>query len=75
MVLNVLLLSHGLQDDIVRHSYYGSERVIEDLRKLDGEQKCDGMVEIESRWIVRNKRTGLVRGICRPQTNMMNIAQ
>ncbi|CAF1510461.1 unnamed protein product [Adineta ricciae] len=68
-------LGHGLQDDIVRHNYYGSERVIEDLRKLDGEQKCDGMVEIESKWIMRNKRTGLVNGIRRPQTNIMNIVQ
>ena len=41
-------LGHGLQDDIVRHSYYGSKRVVEDLRMLDGEQKCIGVVDIES---------------------------
>lgn len=62
-------LGHGFQDDIVRHRYYGTERVIEDLRCLDGEGKCTGVIEIQSEWLVRNKRTGLIHGIRRPVNN------
>ena len=56
-------LGHGFQDDIVRHSYYGSERVIEDLRKLDLQQNRTGFIEITEDTLVRNRRTGLVTGI------------
>ncbi|UJR16403.1 hypothetical protein I4U23_003306 [Adineta vaga] len=66
--IECVTLGHGLQDDTVRHRYYGSERVIEDLRVLDGEQKCNGMVEIEPSWIMRNKRSGMVSRIRQPQT-------
>jgi len=60
-------LGHGFKEDIVRHVYYGSERVIEDLRIMDGEQKCTGFIEIEPKWVMRNKRTGLVKGIRKAQ--------
>ncbi|UJR16404.1 hypothetical protein I4U23_003307 [Adineta vaga] len=64
--IECVTLGHGLQDDTVRHRYYGSERVMEDLRVLDGEQKCNGMVEIEPSWIMRNKRAGMVNRIRSP---------
>jgi hypothetical protein len=62
-------LGHGFKEDIVRHVYYGSERVIEDLRTMDGQQKCTGFIQIQSKWVMRNKRTGLVNGIRQPQIN------
>jgi hypothetical protein len=65
-------LGHHFKEDIVRHDYFGSEHVIEDLRILDGQQKCTGFIEIQPKWIGRNKRTGLVNGIRSPHnTNMI----
>ena len=56
-------LGHSFRDDIVRHSYYGSQRVIEDLRRLDREQNNNGIVEITEDTFVRNKQTGLVSAL------------
>ena len=56
-------LGHGFQDDIVRHSYYGTQRVIEDLRRLDREQNNSGILEITEEALMRNKQTGLVSGL------------
>lgn len=56
-------LGHGFKEDIVRHNYYGSERVIEDLQRLDHEQKKSGIVEISEQTLVRHGRTGRVRGL------------
>jgi len=69
--IECVTLGHEFKEDIVRHSYYGSKRVIEDLRILDGEQECTGFIEIEPKWIVRNKRTGLVNGIRQIQNSDM----
>ena len=72
--IECVTLGHGFKEDIVRHAYYGTQRVIEDLRFFDGQQKCTGLIEIQSKWIIRNKRTGLVNGIRQPQ-NMNIISQ
>ncbi|CAF1177076.1 unnamed protein product [Adineta ricciae] len=56
-------LGHGFKEDIVRHDYYGSERVIEDLCRLDHEQNRSGIVEITEQALVRHGRTGRVRGL------------
>lgn len=60
-------LGHEFKEDIVRHGYYGSKRVIEDLKVLDQGQRCTGFIEIEPTWIMRNQRTGLVCSIRQPQ--------
>jgi hypothetical protein len=65
--IECVTLGHGFKEDIVRHDYYGTERVIEDLRIMDGQQKCTGFIEIQPKWINRNKRTRLVNGIRQPQ--------
>jgi hypothetical protein len=66
--IECVTLGHEFKEDIVRHGYYGSKRVIEDLRIMDGEQECTGYIEIQPKWITRNKRTGLVHGIRQPQS-------
>ena len=53
-------LGHGFQDDVVRHSYYGSDRVIADLHQLDAEQQNSGIITISEGVLVRNERSGLV---------------
>ncbi|CAF0788659.1 unnamed protein product [Adineta steineri] len=56
-------LGHGFKDDVVRHSYYGTQQVIEDLRQLDCEQNNSGVIEITEDILIRNKKTGLVSGL------------
>jgi len=56
-------LGHGFKDDVVRHNYYGTRRVIEDLRRLDNEQNNSGIIEITEETLVRSKQTGLVNGL------------
>jgi hypothetical protein len=56
-------LGHGFKEDVVRHAYYGSQRVIEDLRRLDFEQNHSGFIEITEETLVRNRQTGLVSGL------------
>jgi len=56
-------LGHGFKEDVVRHAYYGSQRVIEDLRKLDMEQNSVGFIEVTEETIMRNMQTGLVSGL------------
>jgi len=65
--IECITLGHDFKEDIVRHSYYGNQRVIEDLRILDEQQKCTGFIEIQPKWMIRNKRTGLVNGIRQSQ--------
>lgn len=62
-----ITLGHGFKEDIIRHVYYGTERIIEDLRIMDGQQQCTGFIEMQPKWVIRNKRTGLVNGIRQPE--------
>jgi hypothetical protein len=61
--VDCVTLGHGFKDDIVRHAYYGTQRVIEDLRRLDSEQNNSGIIEITEETLIRNKQTGLVNGL------------
>ncbi|CAM4905461.1 unnamed protein product [Rotaria socialis] len=65
--IECITLGHGFKEDIARHVYYGTERIIEDLRIMDGQQQCTGFIEIEPKWVIRNKRMGLVNGIRQPE--------
>lgn len=56
-------LGHGFKDDVVRHDYYGTQQVIEDLHRLDSEQNHSGIIEITEELLMRNKQTGLVNGL------------
>jgi hypothetical protein len=56
-------LGHGFKEDVVRHSYYGTQRVIQDLRRLDFEQNNSGIIEITEETLIRNEQTGLVTGL------------
>ncbi len=56
-------LGHGFKEDVVRHAYYGTQRVIEDLHRLDCEQNNAGIIEIPEEILIRNKQSGLVSGL------------
>ena len=61
--IECVTLGHGFQDDVVRHSYYGTDRVIADLHQLDLEQDNSGIISITEGVLVRNKHSGLVEGL------------
>lgn len=55
-------LGHGFTDnDVVRHPYFGTSKVIDDLKKLNGWD--DGLVIFDDIKIVRDNTTKLVCGI------------
>ncbi|CAF3085846.1 unnamed protein product [Rotaria socialis] len=56
-------LGHGFQEDVVRHAYYGSERVIKDLEKFNMQQNNGGIIEISDKMLQRKNKTGLVKGL------------
>jgi len=49
-------LGHNFQEDVVRHSYFGSQRVIEDLKKINGWKS--GRINLEPNCLVRDVDSG-----------------
>ena len=56
-------LAHGFQEDVVRHAYYGSDRVLADLHRLDLGQNRDGIVQLKEDSLRRNRQSGVVLGL------------
>ena len=59
--LDVITLGHGFEDNkVVEHCYFGTQKVIDDLKKLEG---WDNGYVIIKKWVsIRNKDTGFVEG-------------
>lgn len=54
-------LGHGLvDDDVVRHEYFGSQRVLDDLRRMPG--YAEGLVVFSSAPVVRRASSTLASG-------------
>jgi hypothetical protein len=51
-------LGHGFQEDVVRHEYYGTSAILDDLKKLEGWE--NGFIVINSQDIKRDEKTGKV---------------
>jgi len=61
MIINdvaCVTLAHNYKEDVVRHSYFGSRKVLEDLRELSGWES--GLVEVDDDCFVRDTLTGLI---------------
>lgn len=58
--IECVTLGHGFRDDIVRHHYYGTERVINDLRFLDSQQNNNGIIVYSRDSLVRDSQNGRV---------------
>ena len=64
MIINgveCVTLAHHLEGEIVGHSYYGTNKIIEDFKKIEGWN--EGLVVLKNRIFVRNKSSNLVEGI------------
>ena len=62
-------LGHKFRDDIVRHSYYGTDRVIHDLVVLDAQQNNNGIIKVSEGMHQRNHGNGLVTGLSHADAN------
>ena len=52
-------LGHGFKENsVVRHGYFGTAAVIEDLSQATGWK--EGRVELMSEWVHRDEETGLI---------------
>lgn len=57
--IECVTFAHGFEDnDVVRHSYYGTSRVLDDLMRLDG--WGDGFIRLDKFYVRRNPSSGLV---------------
>jgi hypothetical protein len=54
-------MGHDLQEDVVKHPYFGGPLVINDLKKIRGWEA--GLVQLKPFTFVRDVKTGLVCGI------------
>ena len=54
-------LAHGLSGEVIEHDYFGTHRVADDLKKLDG--WVAGLVTIEPEDILRDTQTTFICGI------------
>ena len=54
-------LAHNLDGDIISHSYYGSQKIVEDLKKKDGWD--EGLVILENQIFQRDEVTNMVTRI------------
>jgi len=59
--IECVTLGHGFEEEVVRHSYFGTQRVINDLQKLDGWNL--GFIELTKDSIVRDRKNGLICGM------------
>jgi hypothetical protein len=58
-------LGHGMEEDeVVRHPYFGTRKVVEDLSRMPGWDK--GRVELLSGCVEKDEKTGLVCGLVHP---------
>jgi hypothetical protein len=58
-------LAHGnMKDPVLRHEYFATNRVLEDLKKFPGWKT--GLIEIEPSYIKRDPNTGLIASIKSP---------
>lgn len=58
--VHCISLGHGIKEDVAEHEYLGTEKVINDLERLDGWD--EGEVNVNLNMVVRDPRTNLIVG-------------
>ena len=59
--IKCVTLGHGYNQEVVNHPYFGSERVLNDLKKMKGWN--NGLIQIDYMLTIRDEKTGLINGI------------
>ena len=60
--IECVTLGHNFKGEVVEHTYYGTNKVLDDLRTIDTAD--DGFINLSANSIVRSTETELVSGIC-----------
>lgn len=56
-----ICLGHDYQEDGIKHPYFGSQKVIEDLKKMPG--WAEGLIVLNSGCLIQDQTTGLITEI------------
>ena len=60
--IECVTLGHGLiNNDVVKHEYFGTDQVIKDLQKIGGWE--NGLIHLKSEWIRREGEIGIINKI------------
>lgn len=57
--IDCVTLAHNLKGNIVEHPYYGTNKIIDDLKKIDGFE--DGLVILKNRLFIRDRTNKVFR--------------
>jgi len=63
-------LAHGFQEDVVRHEYYGTSAILEDLKRMEGWE--NGLVLLSSGDMKRDLKSGMVVGMIKTTGGVEN---
>ena len=63
-------LGHGFQEDVVRHEYYGTSAIIDDLKRMEGWE--EGFVVLNSGDMKRDEKSGMVVGMIKKGNNSVS---
>ncbi len=67
--IHCISLGHGFKGDVVEHEYLGTEKIINDLEKLNG--WSDGKVFLNVGMLKRDSRTNLIVGIVHEEAKLV----
>ncbi len=72
--IECVTLGHNFKGEVIEHPYYGTNKVLEDLRAMDVFN--DGFIQLFSPSIIRNDETGLISGFfrCAASTNLAQLS-
>lgn len=59
--------AHGFQEEVVRHQYFGTQRIIDDLKQMDGWES--GYVTLPPNCLIRDPISRLVIGLTNDTNN------
>eukprot|EP00729_Bicosta_minor_P016125 gene16125-23790_t len=65
--MECVTLGHGFAEDVVRHPFFGSRQVVEDLRAFPG--WAAGMITLQQACFRRSSSTGMIAAIRRPHVH------
>jgi hypothetical protein len=63
MIINgveCVTLGHNFEEEVVKHPYFGSNLIVEDLKKIRGWES--GLIQFASGCMIRDSKNGLVCG-------------
>lgn len=54
-------MAHGVRGKVIEHKYFGSERIVSDLKKIKGWER--GHIVLKENSLIRCEKTTLIKGL------------